>query len=193
MKTSGFDVYQDYCALKAHFKRPDYDFFKYNGKVKATYEAFERRVDRNFFNKLAKSKTYREQILANIISDDLWIGEIVLNEQATENYKAWRKRRQSLAYTFKQDLAKLDGSLKDQIVIVPGGHPKIVTAYLRNDVCLETVCIVADILKCHGYWDKNITDVIWKDLSLRIRKYTPFVTYDKLKFSQLLRENFSGN
>ena len=31
---TGFEVYKMYLALKQHFTKPDYDFWKYNGKVR---------------------------------------------------------------------------------------------------------------------------------------------------------------
>ena len=33
-EVSPFEAYQTYLALKQHFTRPSYDYFKYNGKVK---------------------------------------------------------------------------------------------------------------------------------------------------------------
>ena len=52
------DVYIMYCAMKAHFSRKDYDFFKYRGKTKISRDSFFKRKDRHFFVKI--SKKYRE-------------------------------------------------------------------------------------------------------------------------------------
>ena len=40
------DVYIMYCAMKAHFSRKDYDFFKYGGKTKVSRDSFWKRKDR---------------------------------------------------------------------------------------------------------------------------------------------------
>ena len=50
----GFDAYKTYLALKRHFTS-DYDYFKYNGKVRAGVESFLKRNDKFFFRKLITS------------------------------------------------------------------------------------------------------------------------------------------
>ena len=50
---TGFEVYKMYLALKQHFTKQDYDYFKYRGKVRANEKSFEQRRDRYFFKKLA--------------------------------------------------------------------------------------------------------------------------------------------
>ena len=46
---TGFEVYKMYLALKQHFTKSDYDYFKYEGKVRANENSFEQRRDRYFF------------------------------------------------------------------------------------------------------------------------------------------------
>lgn len=50
---TGFEVYKMYLALKQHFTKEKYDFYKYNGKVRANEKSFEESSDRYFFKKLA--------------------------------------------------------------------------------------------------------------------------------------------
>ena len=50
---TGFEVYKTYLALKQHFTKTDYDYEKYRGKVRASEQSFEQRLDRYFFKKLA--------------------------------------------------------------------------------------------------------------------------------------------
>ncbi len=40
-----FKTYVDYLALKRHFTTKTYDYHKYNGKVKVSFEAFQTRKD----------------------------------------------------------------------------------------------------------------------------------------------------
>ena len=60
---TGFEVYKMYLALKQHFTKEKYDFYKYNGKVRANEKSFEERRDRYFFLKVSDevfgSKTLR--------------------------------------------------------------------------------------------------------------------------------------
>ena len=38
-----FECYRDYVALKSHFSRENYDYFKYNKKSRLSVESFEKR------------------------------------------------------------------------------------------------------------------------------------------------------
>ena len=51
----GYDSYQLYLGIKLHFYSEDYDFVKYNGKVKADINSFLKRKDKFQFGKLFKN------------------------------------------------------------------------------------------------------------------------------------------
>src|SRR6056300_1108433 len=101
-----FNIYVYYLALKRHFTS-NYDFFKYNGKVKANAMSFENRKDKFFFYKLSKKKEAKDIILANMLANpNAWAGEL-LDDKAESIYKEWIKRKQSLTYQFKSDIINL--------------------------------------------------------------------------------------
>ena len=52
-----FDVYKTYLALKNHFSKPKYDYIKYAGKTRASIEAFNKRKDKYWYEKLSRQKT----------------------------------------------------------------------------------------------------------------------------------------
>ena len=116
-----YDAYKMYCALKRHFQSNTYDYFKYNGKVRASYSTFEKRNDKYFFAKLAKHKDVIGFLVANFYYGDVWVGDLV-NEQTAENqYKEWLKRKQSLSYIFKNDVERID-SLIDEMKVIDSQH-----------------------------------------------------------------------
>ena len=47
-----FDAYRCYLSLKNHFTKDHYDYIKYRGKTRATHQAFYKRKDRFWFEKL---------------------------------------------------------------------------------------------------------------------------------------------
>ena len=51
---SAYETYSTYLAMQAHFNRGNYDFFKYNGKMKVKEETFFARKDRYFFEKASR-------------------------------------------------------------------------------------------------------------------------------------------
>ena len=67
-------------------------------------------------------------------------------------------------------------------------HPEILKKHLQNAVTLETMVILDMILGYVKRFDKNITDPIWETVSLRIKKYKPFLNIDESKCKQILRE-----
>jgi len=59
-----FEVYQKYLSLKQHFNRNEYDYFKFNGRVRANESSFDKRKDKYHFIRL--SKIYKEDDLTQV-------------------------------------------------------------------------------------------------------------------------------
>ena len=53
MTRTGYEIYIKYLALQKHFST-DYDYFKFNGRVKASVDAYQKRNDMFAFEKLSK-------------------------------------------------------------------------------------------------------------------------------------------
>ena len=69
-----YECYVDYLALKRHFTTESYDYFKYKGKVSAKKDAFDKRKDKFFFEKLSRNRDPHGIILANLLkSNDIWV------------------------------------------------------------------------------------------------------------------------
>ena len=56
----GVEVYRMYLAMKQHFSNPKFDFFQYNGQVKAKEETYQQRNDFWFFETIARRHTKEE-------------------------------------------------------------------------------------------------------------------------------------
>jgi len=190
--TDAFDIYVYYLALKRHFTS-NYDFFKYNGKVKANAMSFENRKDKFFFYKLSKKKEAKDSIiLANMLANpNAWAGEL-LDDKAESIYKEWIKRKQSLTYQFKSDIINLDDDFNDNFVVHDGQHPRLLKLYMMNDISLETLVMICDITNCIGHWEKNISDtIVFPDINKLVRKYRPFLDYDKPKMRKILLDKYN--
>lgn len=189
-----YELYVYYLALKRHFTTDGYDFFKYNGKVKASVDSFEMRKDKFYFYKLSKRKDAKEFILANMIKNpNAWIGEIVDNDQAEKVYLEWMKRQQSLSYVFKNDLSELDDDFNSNIIVKDGQHPKLLRLYMMKRVNIETLVIIDDLVKNFAYWDRKINDtIIFGDIYRTVGKVRPFVQYDRAKMKTILLDKFAN-
>lgn len=184
---SPFDVYQDYLALKQHFTGR-YDYIKYNGKVRADRDNFERRSDKYTFAKLAKQSDPHGYLLANLIDDpNRWIGEIV-SPEGYERYMEWKRRKQSLSYIFKEELNKLS---TEDFKVVDGQHPELVQKYMQGEIGLDTLIIVCECTNIVPSWNKKIQDtILWPEIRNKCSNYSKFMDYDKQKFCRLCVDYF---
>jgi hypothetical protein len=189
---NAFDVFKDYVALKNHFTTKSYDYFKYNGKIRATPSTFNQRKDRIFFMKLAKHQDPKNFLVANFVeSDNAWIGDLAYNEDAQKNYINWSKRQQSLSYIFTNDVEKLDDKFDFNFIVENGQHPPAMKLYLRKQITIETLIILIDLVRCFSHWQKNMgEDIVWKELSHKLIKYKPFLQYDRDKMKNILLARF---
>jgi hypothetical protein len=188
-----FEVYRDYLALRNHFNSPTYDYFKYAGKGSANGDSFQKRKDRFFFEKMAKHRDPHNFMLANFVHDPkCWIRDMAYSDQAEKTYIEWLKKKDGLTYFIKNDLSKLETPFDENFKIKDGQHSPIMVRLLADEINIETVCVLADLVGCNRYWDKELKDdVVWEEVGQRIKKYTPFITYDKQKIKKLVVDFFS--
>ena len=173
-----------YCALKAHFSKGDYDFVKYNGKSSATKSSFWKRNDRHFFvrtsRKYKDKDKIRDYLLSNFIKNQKgWLGDF--ND---ENYTEWKKRMQSLTYTFQQEMTPLleDNELNDIFEIPKDTHPILLKEYLGNRVSIEAMIILDSLVEYTKNWNKKLSDdVVWPNIYKILENYKKFLTFDKNK------------
>lgn len=190
-----FEVYKNYLAFKNHFTKKEYDYFKYCGKSRASLDSFHKRKDRFFFERTSRQKTDDEikfYFVANFVecsdSQNLWIGEIIKN--GDDIYKNWLRKVQSLSYLFKTEANVFINkeNFNSLFECKKGQHPEILKLYLQDAITLETMVILNSILNYVGDFDNKMTDPVWETVSLKIKKYTPFLNIDVEKYKKMLKE-----
>ena len=197
-----YSVYKMYIALKLHFTTDNYDVIAQRGKVRASRQAFAKRKDLYSIKKVSKTYTDEEVanfLVANFTSGDRWGG--LFDSEASERYAEWKKRVESLSYIFTNDLDKLLEDLEtdnkqfdDAFKITKAQHPYIIKAFLRKTITLETLVILEKINPFLIHFDTDLSnDIMWPDISRLIRKYKPFLQFDKEKFNGILRRRIGYN
>lgn len=190
-----FDCYKTYLALKNHFTKENYDYHKYCGKTRASLDSFYKRKDRFWFEKVSRQKDDKEVenfFVANFVSCDdpqsLWIGEIM--KEGEGRYKQWMRKVQSLTYLFKEEVdTVLSGkNFDDMFEITSHRHPKILKEHLQGKISLETMLILDKILGYKNNFDKKLDDPIWKFVSMKMKKYSPFINIDVFRYKKILKE-----
>ena len=189
------DVYKTYLAFKNHFTKENYNYFKYSGKSRCSAAAYNKRKDRYFFERMSRKKDdgeIKEYFLANFIECDdperLWIGEIISTGE--DNYTSWAKRAQTLTYMFKTEIEVFinKDNLQELFTVKGSSHPEILKKYLQGAISIETMVILDMVLGYIKNFDKKLDDPVWNTVSLKLKKYKPFLNIDVNKFKTILRE-----
>ena len=188
-----FECYKTYLAMKNHFTKDKYDYHKYCGRSRASLQSFYKRKDRYFFEKMSRAhpdKEIEDYFVANFASckdpETLWIGEII--KEGDNNFTKWKKKVQSLSYTFKEDANILFDRKVDEVFDCSNGHPHILKSYLGGYTTLETLVICDRILGYVKNFDSKLKDPVWQTVSRRIKKYTPFLNINVPHYKKVLRE-----
>lgn len=188
---SPFDLYRQYIALKRHFTTQTYDYFKYDGKIRASLKSFERRKDKPFFHRLTKFRDPINFMAYNFIHSDLWIGEIVINEESIRNYRKHKKIKDSLSYEFRKELKKFP-SIREAIFTDGITHPLIIRKYIGEEISLETLVIVSTVMRTISYWKKNHPDdLMMEEVLLKISKFRSFMNFDVEKMKGIMKEVYN--
>jgi hypothetical protein len=190
---SPFETYQAYLGIKNHFTNPKYDYFKYK-KTRATLTSFNKRKDKYFFEKSSRKYSDKEIVdflVSNFIVADnpqsIWIGEII--NSGERNYQEWMRRQQSLSYLFKEQSTELFSEVKlEDALNCSKGHPPILKKFLSGKICIETLVIYDRIFLFGNKFDKKLLDPVWETVSLKIKKYAPFLNIDVFHYKRILRD-----
>ena len=111
------------------------------------------------------------------------------------NYQFWRKnirrlemRQQSLTYMFKEQSENLllENDLS-KVFSCSKGHPLLLKKYLGGEISLETLSILEKIFSFQKNFDKKLTDPVWETVSLKLKKYLPFININVFHFKNILR------
>ena len=189
------DVYKTYLAFKNHFTKQSYSYFKYSGKSKASVQAYNNRKDRYFFERMSRKKTdeeIKDYFLANFVEcddpDRLWIGEIISSGE--DNLKSWRKRSQTMSYMFKTEVEVfVNRENFQQLFTIKGqSHPEVLKKHLQGALSIETMVILDIILDYVKNFDEKLSDPVWETVSLKIKKYKPFLNINVQKYKSILKE-----
>lgn len=191
-----FEVYRYYLALRLHFTTDKYDAIKQQGRVRASKQAFFKRNDLLAIRRVAETYSDKEVVdflVSNFVSGDRWGG--VFDIEAKERYTDWKRRIESLTYTFQKEVSKIQLACDKAgvnftyaLTSVKKQHPYIIKMYSRGDVSIETLVILNQLTSYVSELDKELADdLMWPDMSRIIKKYTPFLGIKKEKYDRILR------
>ena len=180
------DVYQMYCAMKAHFSKSSYNFIKYGGKTKVSRDSFWKRNDRYFFVKISK-KYNNDEIKDYLLSNFIQNRNGYIANFNDQNYENWLDRKMMFYNIFQQELKPYIKNFEPLFEIKGGNHPTLLKEYLGKRVSLETMVILDELVDFSKKWDEQLgDDVVWPDIKNLMKNYKGFLTINKNKYRMKL-------
>lgn len=201
----GYEVCKKYLSVKFHFTQEQFDATKYKNP-KYTYENYEKRNDRKFFEYVGRKfrdKEMKSFFISNMVEGEKYIIDMVDDlEHSVSTYNRWKGRMERLSYVFKDDnkniKALLDAKeLKFDDLFTTDEHkfPILSRLAMEKKITYETYVIMDMVLNFSGRFDKiylGDRNHIWNDFSLRMRKYKFFFKRVEIdKFKHILREIYT--
>ena len=189
-----FECYKTYLAMKSHFTKDSYDYVRFNGRCKASLEAFYKRRDRFFFEKMSRqhdNKEIEQFFVANFVScqepQSLYMADII--RYGEDKFKDWQRRTQSLSYNYKNEVETIFSGkdFNSLFEIKSGQHPQLLKDFLKNRVSIETLVILDRILGYKKNFDKQLKDPVWEQTSRKITNYSPFLHIDVFQYKKVLK------
>lgn len=190
-----FEAYVTFLCVKHHFTKLNYDVFKYNWKTRASLDSFNKRKDKYFFERISRKKTDQEIkdfYISNFVESEnpngVYIPDLMADGEIV--YSNWRRKLQSLSYSFKVELEVFVShqDLNKFMECEDGQHSLLIKKYLQKAISLETLVIVDKILNFVQRYDRILMDPIWETISLKIKKYSPFLDINKERYVKIMKE-----
>lgn len=193
-----YRAYRIYLAVKLHFTNESYDVFKMEGRVKAmSREKFQQTRMAKTFIRIAKNYPTEESLIkflvANMVAGDDGGGVFVDN--GSDIHKEWVRRTEAITETFRNDLNTCvdacDGNTDLLFETNGDDHPMIFKLYLQKSICIETLVLLnlqENFVKVID--EKLEDDLLWPRVSMRIKRYKPFLQYDKGRITNAYRDTF---
>lgn len=186
---NSFEVYSTYVALKTHFSRKTYDYFKYNGTVKVSIEKYNKRPDKYFFEKIAK-KYNKEEVIQYFVSNFLVNSNFHIIQMNDQNYLEWQRKMQSFSYLFSMDVDTIlerCTTINECMQCNNANHSQVLKLFLGGSLMMETLIMLNRLTGFIDRYDDLLNeDPIWKQLSFILRKYDPFIHGSSKQVKQII-------
>lgn len=189
-RINGKSVYKLYLMLKNHFGGR-YDVIKYNWCMRVSDNAYQKRRDRYFFEKLAEKHNLRELSLifiSNLVANqDAWIGDIS-DADALVFYREYIGKLKTAKESFKEDVRniyyfskKVEVSALQEIFDY---NDKVQSSYIfkllqSNIISFETFLMLDSFLDIIDKHDSKTNNLVWENYSTKLKAYRKILDINK--------------
>lgn len=199
---TGYEVYQQYVLIKAHFTSDTFDATKYK-RTSAKKTTYEKRNDKAFFEYLSKrfqDRDIKPFFISNMIFGEKYIIEMVDDlDTSIRNFRDWKKRMGQLSNLFGRECIDLrefmhsnDIKFDDLFKASRNKYPIILRLMLEDHITLETYILLNKVLTFTPRFDKMYTDDhVYDEIALRVKKYSYyFKSIDLPPYRQIMKDIF---
>jgi len=177
LSDTGYYTYINYLALQRHFTS-DYDYFKYQGKVNASKQAYNKRTDYYSFEKLSKILPQKE-LLTFFLSHFIDKPNCWIRDMSKDNHNKFKSHLKNFPSKFKQDVEMLASEYKPaELVYVKNDHtiPLIHDLAIKNLINVETLLLIDSFYPfVDNHYNLIKIPVMWPQYIQKIKKYRPFL------------------
>lgn len=180
--TSGYNIYRLYCAMKGHIQGT-FDITKYGAKTNASLDAYNKRTDKIFFERLSKKLNTTDcyhLILYNLVGNPDCLSYELSGSDAYHYYLKHQGRLDRIRQIYQEEVGTIFSILKKskksfKNLLTGDGHPVILQLLIQERVSIETLLLIDSFLPILEEVNKNFKDdMIWTSW------YTKIVQYRKL-------------
>ena len=189
IKTEPIQVYRMYLGIKLHFSEKKFNYVEAKGGVKVSPEAFTKRKDRYYFEKLSEAYS-PDQLLGYFVSNFVYgrqDGAVINQEEGFSVYSEWKSKLERLSYHVISEVQGLvdSGESFNSFFVVnkqDGKHPPLLKRYLKGNISLETMLILDQLVDYLEDWRNYIKDeYIWAEIYKLMVRYSHFIDFGNIK------------
>lgn len=185
MSISGYECFKLYMPLKLHFTTDNFNVFV-NSRVKNTnLEYYNKRKDKKSFESISKLFANPRECVRYYVSNFVYSNDNFLydREEGNRFYNEWNKTRQSLTYTFKNDMEKIYTKYKESNDVYD-----IFKLFINSEIRAESLIILNKYNGIFDAWNSTEFLLVWGDNLRRLKKSVKFVKPDDGKTLPIYNE-----
>ena len=177
MTRTGYQAYQMYLALQRHFSS-SYDYFKYQGKVNASVDAYNKRNDFYSFEKLGKIVPQKEWMMFFVAhfldKPNCWI-----KDMSKADYETYKTKLKNFPKQFQEEIEYIASQYSPpDLVVVEDDFtiPLLHDLCIKKKISIETIILIDMFYSFIDNHEKVIkVPMLWPQHILKLKKYRPFV------------------
>ena len=173
MTKAGYEAYKLYLALQRHFST-NYDFFKYNGKVNTSTEAYSKRNDMFSFEKLAKI-VVKDELIDFFVCHFLENPKCWIRNMSKGNLEQYRAKITNFPTQFREDLQTISNYDLPELMKCENDIPEIHKLAINGKISIETLIAIDKFFPFIDKHQENCkVPFVFPDHITKLIKYRPF-------------------